>query len=165
MKHELDINSQNLYIFITNRNSILIFLDSLFSSLSIVCIARSVFKHPFKAKYIILHLTKCHLLYYKRSMYELWIRKEICVIKAVYFLHTCNILEKSFYMRHQMMTNFHVVFKRQMEFLDIIWSLHVKAFKIPQKPLSFQPLMLLKLTWQFIFTNPLMMINHKKQIK
>ena len=30
--------------------------------LSTLCIARSVFKHPFKAKYIILHLTKCHLL-------------------------------------------------------------------------------------------------------
>ena len=30
--------------------------------ISVLCIARSVFKHPFKAKYIILHLTKCHLL-------------------------------------------------------------------------------------------------------
>ena len=33
-----------------------------FFRLSTLCIARSVFKHPFKAKYIILHLTKCHLL-------------------------------------------------------------------------------------------------------
>ena len=60
-------------------------------------------------------------------MYELWIRKEICVIKAVYFLHTCNIMEKTFYMRHQMMTNFRVVFKRQMEILHIM--VYARAFK------------------------------------
>ena len=133
-----------------------------FFRLSTLCIARSVFKHPFKAKYIILHLTKCHLLQYKRSMYELWIRKEICVIKAVYFLHTCNIMEKTFYMRHQMMTNFHVVFKRQMEFLHIMWSLLEEAFQNSTKTI-FIPTS--KLTRQFIFTKLLMMIKHKKQIK
>ena len=89
-QHEIDIHSQYLYIFVTKQNSIPIFLDSLFSRLSIVCIARSVFKHPFKAKYIILHLTKCHLLYQRKgTIYELWIGKEICVIKAV-LLHTYN---------------------------------------------------------------------------
>ena len=82
-----------------------------------LCMARSVFKHPFKAKYIILHLTKCHLLYYKGNIYELWIREEICVRKAR-TLHTYVIFETL--LRHQMMTNFRVVFKRQMEFLHIM---------------------------------------------
>ena len=95
-------------------------------------------------------------------MYELWIRKEICVIKAVYFLHTCNIMEKTFYMRHQMMTNFHVVFKRQMEFLHIMWSLLEEAFQNSTKTI-FIPTN--KLTRQFISTKLLMMIKHKKQIK
>ena len=67
------------------------------------------------------------------------IKKEICVRKAV-LLHT-NVytFDKSFRRDIKMMTNFHVVFKRQMEFLHIMWSLLVEAFENPTKPISLYP--------------------------
>ena len=45
------------------------------------------------------------------------IKKEICVIKAVLFHTDVYTFDKSFRRDIKMMTNFHVVFKRQMELL------------------------------------------------